>query len=105
MNIGKLNKRLAIQSAIETRGNSGQVIKLWTTDDIRWGWIEPLQGKEAQTVKQVEASTTHRITIRYYSGLSTQHRFMYAGRIFDILAIIDQDEKHEQMQCLCVEQL
>ncbi len=77
MQAGKLNKRIQIQEASESRDAGGGVISTWSTIDTVWGAIEPLSGIELVEAQQVHARATIKVRIRTYPGLTTHHRLIY----------------------------
>ena len=102
MESGKLRYRLEIQSVTETNAD-GEVTEAWATDDTVWGSIEPLRGKEIFEAGQVESRATHRIRIRYYSGLTPTNRFKFGSRIFNIESVANVEERNVEIEALCVE--
>ncbi len=106
MNIGPLNKRLEIQSSTDTRdGLTGAMAKTWATVTTVWAQIEPLSGNETWRARQAQSDATHRITIRWYSGLTPAYRFLYGSRIFNIESVMNTDERGSQMVCTCTEEV
>ena len=102
---GELNKRVAIQSRDDppAKNAAGEPIESWSTDDTVWAKIQTATGKELYVGQQVKAELSHKITIRYYSGLTTAHRLLYDSRVFDINYVIDVDERHIWHELLCKE--
>ena len=77
MNIGKLNKRLILQSPTETRDDHGGYDETWTDEATVWGAIEPLRGQELTNAQQVNPLATVKIRIRPYSGLTSKWRIQW----------------------------
>lgn len=102
---GRLDKRITIQSATSARDGSGQPILTWSDWAVVWAAVEPIRGREYFAAQQVSAETTHRVTIRYRSGVSPQMRVVFNGRTFRIEAVIDPQEHHERLELMCVEVL
>lgn len=104
MNSGALRHRLHIQSKTETRDARGGVIETWTTVAERWGMISPLRMREIFQAQQVEARVSHRITLRYYAGLTNQHRVVHENRIFHIQPPINVNERNRETELLAMEE-
>ena len=104
MHSGRLRHRIAIQSKVETQDSMGGVIETWTTIATRWGSIEPLQPRELFQAQQVDARISHRIGLRYYPGLTSEHRLVYDNRIFEILSPLNQGERDRMTDVLAMEQ-
>jgi SPP1 family predicted phage head-tail adaptor len=103
MIIGKRQKRVGVQSKQTVRDEAGGAITTWVTDDTIWAHIAPATGKELYAGEQVKAELTHKITIRYYSGLTTENRLIYGTRIFDINFIRNIDERDCYQELFCKE--
>ena len=101
--IGKMKKRVGIQTKQTVRDAAGGAIHTWITDDTVWAHISPASGRELYAGEQVQAEVTHKITIRYYSALTTGKRFLYGSRIFDINFIKNIEELDRYQECLCKE--
>lgn len=105
MNAGKLRHRITIQQQQEsTKDSYGALVESWL--DVAasiWASVEPLSGREFYAAQQVNSETTTRITIRYRSGVISKMRAVYGERIYDILSVIDPEERHIEMQLMCKE--
>lgn len=108
---GQLRKRLDIQNFTATSKDAhGNPVKVWTVENTRWGKIEPLTGKEFELAGANTSRLTHKITIRYYKGLSVTQRIVYnptglPSRIFNIKSITNKDERNVQHELMCTEGL
>lgn len=105
MRAGQLRHRLAIQTATETRTDSGESVKLWTTTAQVWGSVEPMSGKELFTAQQVSPNVTHKITMRGrpLSAVSPQQRIAFGDRIFQVDNALNKDERGIQTTALAIE--
>ena len=101
---GELRHRLAIQSATETRDAIGGVTKSWATVATRWGSIRPLSGQELVSAQQASPRVSHKITIRYYSGLTPAFRLQNDSRTFNISSILNIIER-DKIQVILAEQV
>ena len=102
---GRLNKRVTLQSASSARDGHGQPIGTWSDVATVWAAIEPIRGREYFAAQQVSAETTHRVTIRYRSGVSPQWRVAFGSRTFRIESVINPLERNERIELMCVEML
>jgi len=103
MNAGKLRHRVTIQKLEEVDDGYGGVTSTWKDMATVWSSVEPLKGRELYAAQQVKAELTHRIRIRYMSGIKPEMRIVFDNRSFDIEAIIDPEERHESLELLCSE--
>ena len=102
---GRLNKRVTLQSATAARDGHGQPVETWADVATTWAAVEPIRGREYFAAQQVTAETTHRITLRYRSGVSPQWRVVFGSRTFRIESVINPLEKNERLELMCVEVL
>jgi SPP1 family predicted phage head-tail adaptor len=65
--------------------------------------VEPLQGRELWTAKQVVAEVTHRIRFRHLSGVVPTQRVVFGSRTFEILSVINPEERNRELELLCKE--
>jgi len=103
MRSGKLNHLVTIQSKTEVN-TVGQMIPTWGTLTTAWASIEPTGGNESEGNQKISATTSHKITIRYKSGISAKaNRILWGTRVFDINAIMNTKESDEELILLCKE--
>jgi len=103
VNIGKLRHRVTIQNKVTLLDGYGGVTSTWQDVATVWASVEPLNGRELYAAQQVKAELTHRIRIRYMSGIKPEMRIAFDNRTFEIEAIIDPEERHESLELLCSE--
>ena len=77
MRIGKLNKRVILQSPVETRDDHGGYAESWTDVATVWAAIEPLRGQELYNAQQMNALASVKIRIRPYPGLTPKWRVIW----------------------------
>lgn len=100
---GRLDKRVTLQAHGITQDANGTPVEGWSDVATVWAAVEPLSGREFFAAAQVQAEQMQRITIRYRTGVTTAMRVTWAGRVFDITAVIDWRERHEALQLMCRE--
>ncbi|HEI8511243.1 TPA: phage head closure protein [Proteus mirabilis] len=65
--------------------------------------VEPLRGREYFQAQQVQSETTFRIRMRWFPQVKSTMRVCFGSRIFNIVAIIDPEERHRELQLMCKE--
>lgn len=103
MQSGKLRHQLTIQTRSTTADSVGQPVESWTDGQTVWASVNPLQGRELEYAQAVNSETSHKVTIRYLSGLTTGNRLKFGTRVFEILSIINMDERNIQLVLMCKE--
>lgn len=70
-----------------------------------WANVEDLSGLELIRSKKVTDKASHRVTIRYRVGVQAKMQVIYAGRAFDIEAVLDlgQPRRKVFLSLLCSE--
>ena len=102
MRAGKLRHRVEIQEAADTSdSHGGGRVGTWNTIAIRWGSVEPLQGRELFEARQVEARVTTRVKMRHYSGLTPKHRLSFDSDNYNITAVLNPDSRNVEVEVLC----
>jgi SPP1 family predicted phage head-tail adaptor len=103
MRVGKLRHRLIIQKVAETQDTSGGIVSTWTTFARVWGSIEPLRGREFFAAREKQSRIDTRIRIRYLEGINPKMRIIWEDHTYEILAILDIEMAHKEMQLMCYE--
>lgn len=103
MRIGDLRKRVTIQSETPTSDNAGGYALAWTDVATVWAEIEPLGGNEVFAAQHLEGHVTHRVTMRYRGGVTTDMRLTCGSRAFNIRAVLNTDERNRWIELLVEE--
>lgn len=104
MRAGRLRHRLDFESpntAVDSYGEA--TLEPWTLSTILWGSLEPLSGRELIAAQQAQAETTHRVRVRYEADIVPTMRISYGGRYFQILSIINREERGRELEIMCKE--
>lgn len=103
MQAGQLRHRITLQRQSASQDEFGAPLDDWTDDATVWADIQPLTGREYFSAQQVNAEITHRILIRYRSGIVPTMRAQYGERIFGIESVLDPGERSELLHLMCIE--
>lgn len=99
--IGQLRHRLTIEQAVRTDDSGGGAAVSWDVVDEVWGHIEALSGKENFEADRISGEASFRIIIRHRSDLAPSMRFRHNAKIYEILALMDQDGRGRFLTCKC----
>lgn len=105
MRAGKLRHKVTIQQPTLATNSIGEATKTWSTYAQAWANVQPLTGRELFASQQVNAEQTVRITIRALSGVVPTMRVLFDGRYYEILSVIDREERGIYMELMCSEGL
>lgn len=91
-------------NAILTKQN-GQPIahKLALSEYSVAAFVAPTTGKEYEESQKIRAETTYKISARYFRGINSTHRILYDNREFEIVSVLDLNERHEELQIIAAE--
>ncbi len=104
---GELRSRIKIERPIGTVSPTGGVIE-GTPEvfaDRVPARIASAQGSEAIKAGGIVSGITHTIAMRYQAGVQSFMTVTFEARQFQIVSIVDTDERHVELLLLCVETL
>lgn len=93
---GRLDQQVTIEqldAALDAHGHK----TTWSTFATVWAQVEAIGGREALVNKQIGAEVTHRVTLRFLTGLTAAMRIDWGGKKLDIetIKVLGRDEIHE----------
>jgi SPP1 family predicted phage head-tail adaptor len=65
--------------------------------------IEALTAREAEAAGQIVPQVTHKITMRWMDGITSEMKVSFESRQFEIQAVQDPDERKKMLVLLCLE--
>lgn len=87
----------------ENRTATGAAEPSWSLVAQTYAAIEPIKGREYFEAGRVNEETTHLIVLRYLPGLTSDMRVNWNGRLFDLQAVINKDERNRELECTAIE--
>jgi len=103
MRAGRLRQRVTIQEKVVTRNAYGEEVITWADVATVWGSVEPLRGDEFLEFARAGAEVSTRIVLRYRSGIVPEMRVSYDGHTYDVLSVINVEERDKELQLMCRE--
>ena len=76
-----------LQEEVQTADGAGGYIRSWKDVAELWAEIEPVSGRERVVAVQRESGVTHRVTLRYRSGVNAGQRLVSDTSRFDIRSV------------------
>lgn len=101
--VAQMNRRIELQEVVRESDGQGGFTEGWTPIATVWAKIEPIKAYEKFQAAQMQTPVTHKIMVRYHSGITTACRILYDGRIFDIKEVVNVDEAGAFMRLTVVE--
>ena len=102
INAGSLSERVTVQQASESRNAIGETVLSWATFAERWASVEGVSSRESLAYGQQQISVSHRVRLRYLTGLTQSMRLQWRGRTLEIVSLLEHDNRSEH-ELLCQE--
>lgn len=100
---GRFRHQIVIQKNTPVQSASGAAVESWSTFATVFAGVEPVKGREYFGAGRINAETTHLIVLRWLAGVDETMRIAFDGRVFDIQAVINKDERDRDLELTCVE--
>jgi len=120
---GEFRHRITLQKAVETQSASNAIVTGWADLGTVWAKVTPLEGRERLWAQQVDATLTHRVSMRYLrefvetwafvapgttvpadtTPVGTSLRVKYGSRYLYIKSVIDIEGCHRELALTCAE--
>jgi SPP1 family predicted phage head-tail adaptor len=101
---GKLRERLTVQIATPETNALGETVMTWGNSTSVWGSVEGVSAREAIEAGRQDMTLTHKVRLRYLSGLTQQMRFAWRNRTLNIASLLEYGNRSEHV-AVCEEQL
>ena len=105
---GALGQRITLQQRTLAQDATGGQLATWTDVATVWAEVVPLSGRELIAAQAVASETSHQITLRWQPVFADPKtvaalRVVYNGRLFNINAAINEDERNRMLTLLVSE--
>lgn len=67
------------------------------------GFVSPMSGREYEESQKLRTETTYKISTRFFRGITPEMRILYDNKEFEIVSVLDLDERHEELQIVAIE--
>jgi SPP1 family predicted phage head-tail adaptor len=103
---GDLKHRVRIDGPRPTSDNVvGEPQSAWEEIGRFWANVRPVQGREVEYAKQLAATVTHKVRMRWTDRVNATCRLVFGGREFAINAVIDPAEDRRELNVYCTEKV
>lgn len=103
--IGDLRDRVTIQSRNVGADTFGAPVVTWSDAAEVWADVQPLMGRELYEARQVKPDVSHKVTLRYYAGLTPRHRLLFEGRVLLIQSVLNPDKRKRFHEVMAIEEV
>ena len=85
------------------KGRLGGEVKVWEDYAAVLAFVQPLNGREYFAARQVQAETSHKVTMWYRPGVTSEMRVVFGARVLEIESVLNVDERNIELQLMCVD--
>ena len=97
---GEMWTRITIEQPTATANAVGEPVLSWSTFATVWAAVDSLSARETERFAETVGFMTHRVRIRYLSGLTSAMRIVYRSRTLEIGQILERDRLwHQEIIC------
>jgi SPP1 family predicted phage head-tail adaptor len=93
MDAGTLRERVTVQQATENRNRLGETLLEWSAFAEVWANVQGVTARELLSAGQQQVEISHRVRMRYLSGLTSKMRLSWRGRTLEIISILEHDNR------------
>lgn len=101
--IGDLRHRITFQTLSLVTDGQGGYTETWADLVTVWAFVKPMTMNERIFAQKLEPLITHKVVIRYRTDVTSEMRFTYDSRTFQIKAPFTPDERKAYLEFLAVE--
>lgn len=104
--IPRLRDKITLQAPTHSTDTAGGPTITYTDLAVRKASIEPLNGSELFTAQQFHSEVRLRVRTRFDSvtkTLTPRHRVVYDSRNFDIIDVINPQNRNKEIVLMCSE--
>ncbi|MCK9325824.1 MAG: phage head closure protein [Bacteroidales bacterium] len=106
MNPGRLRHRITFSHLVEGENEVGDTVLIEEPFKTVWASVEPLKGRDYFEARKIQSAVTHKIIIRYLSGITPDMKIDFKGRIFEIEGPqINPEERNKYLELYAVEKV
>lgn len=98
-----MRHKITIQNATVARNEYGEEERTLATLFTCRAAVMPQGGREFDLMDQMHGEVTHKITIRYRSGVRPEQRVLFGTRVFQIVSVLNWSEMNRWLILTCVE--
>lgn len=90
---GSMRERVTIQKPVEQQSSFGETTLTWEDEGTVYASIMGVRASDYFAAQQAGVLVTHRIRIRFFPGLTHQHRLIWRGRTMEISSVLERESR------------
>lgn len=104
MDAGRLRHYIQVKRPTTTRNALGEPVQTFASVGGFQAEIKPTSARERLMNNSITTEVTHVITMRYAPDVSEDCRIAFGDRTFEIVGIVNVEERNVELQILAAEQ-
>jgi len=93
INSGTMRERVTIQKPVESQSSFGETTLTWVDEATVYASIMGVRASDYFAAQQAGVLVTHRIRIRFFPGITHQHRLIWRGRVMEISSVLERESR------------
>lgn len=93
INAGAMRERVTIQRPVDQQSAFGETTLTWEDEATVYASVMGVRAADYFAAQQAGVLVTHRIRIRFFPGLTHQHRLIWRGRVMEISSVLERDTR------------
>ena len=103
MRAGSLRFKAELQRYTPTQNSYGEEVKAWSKILDIYCDIKPIRSQERMVAQGLYTEATHTLYTRFIADIKPKDRILVKNRVFDIIGIINQQERDKALTITCKE--
>jgi len=93
INSGAMRERVTIQKPVEQQSAFGETTLDWVDEAAVYASVMGVRASDYFAAQQAGVLVTHRIRIRFFPGITHQHRLIWRGRVMEISSVLEREAR------------
>jgi SPP1 family predicted phage head-tail adaptor len=103
MKAGDLRERITVLAYRETKNAMGEMVPVYDTTFAEvWASVQGVTAREFLLSGQQQTEISHRVRMRFLTGLTQRMRIVWRGRTLEIISLLEHANRSEH-ELLCQE--
>jgi SPP1 family predicted phage head-tail adaptor len=91
INSGQMREKVTIQRAVDQQSAFGEATIVWEDVATVSAAVMGVRAADYFAAQQAGQIVTHRIRIRFFPGLTHQHRLIWRDRVMEISSVLERE--------------
>lgn len=90
---GRFRERVTILKPVEVQNPFGEATLNWESLGSVWANVMNLSAADYFAAQQAGTLASHRITMRFFPGMSPVFRLVWRGRTMDVVSVCEREQR------------